>query len=280
MVNYFIFIFLSFITFISAQAMDKKTKSFINYDCIKNDSCDLKSFSIDIYKSFESEPRSNSNPVLYASTFLEGKYEVGTEKSIKEYAVVQSIKGCVYQKNQKDDEPETIYKGGTTRDFFGEKINFRHENLVIDSFDDDPIYASYSEQNDRHGLYRLKKDESISLLFTELDDNDEFLFFSPEIIKPIIHFSDMPTGSRYSEGLMTGGELKGKINKSLRLASMEFKTCIYKTKDVPRNLGPNDTDRTKAIACLNWNNSHKLNKARTAFEDRKSLDSNCLRSKK
>ncbi len=280
MTNYFILIFLSFLALFSAGAMEQETKSFINKDCSVTNSCDLKSFSITIFKDFETDTTISSTPIHYATTFLEGKYEVTSKDVIKKYAVVQYIKGCIYEKNQKDDEPETIRKSGTRRDFFGKKINFRHEDLVIDSFDDDPIYASYSEQNDRHGLYKVKRDETISLLFTEIDDNDEYLFFSPEIIKPIIHFSDMPTGSRYSENLISHGTHAGKTSKTTKIASMIFETCLFKTQDVPRNLGPSDTDRSKAISCLSWENSHQLKKDKSGFEKRDDIDPNCLESSK
>ncbi len=258
----------------TAAISNANTHEFRNSDCKKTNSCDLKSFKLKI--TGDQSSRNTSYGVRKnIQTYMEGSFEVDSIESMRKYAIVQYIKGCVYQKNSLDDEEATVRFDGRSRDFFGKKIPFLHKELVIDSFDDDPIYASYSEGHDRHGLYKIKKDESKSVLFDDSKYYD-YLFDRPEIKKTIMHFSDMPTGSSYNEIRISAGDNKGKVSKTVENASMTFQTCIFKTSDVPRGLGPNDTDRSKAIKCFNWSNSHLYNSNTQKFESNNTVDKTCL----
>ena len=258
----------------TAAISSATTHEFKNIDCKKTNSCDLKSFKLKVTNDQDSR-QTPYGVRKNISTYMEGSFEVDSIESMRKYAVVQYIKGCVYQKLSHDDGPAQIRLDGRVRDFFGKKIPFVHKELVIDSFDDDPIYASYSEGHDRHGLYKIKQDESKSVLFDDSKYYD-YLVEKPQIKKPIMHFSDMPTGSGYNEIKISAGENKGKVLKTISNASMIFKTCIFKTKDVPRDLKPTDTDRSKAIKCFDWSNSHIYNKGTQQFETNSSVDKTCL----
>jgi hypothetical protein len=249
------------------------SQEFINSDCISNNTCNLLSFEIKTYNSHKNQPDDIAKINVRAATMMEGSIRLKNKKSLKEFAVVQYIKGCVYQENQFANEEATISHRGRTRFFFGESIDFSHPNFVIDSLDTDPIYAS--SPYGRHDYYSIVTQPGRSILF----DNNRYvrhLSENPQVSEqPVIKFSDIPTGSSYSELLISEGINKGKKYKMKEIGSMVFKTCVFKTSDVPRDLKPEDTDTSKAIKCFEWSNSHTYKKELNVFESNSAVDPLC-----
>lgn len=253
-------------------AKEQKTYKFENTKCEQTDSCDLKGFEITITRL--ANEVYDENRISSHST-MEGFYETTDTCVVEKYAIVQFIKGGLFNSSAYDiNHLETGYNTG--RQFFGESIfPFIHPEWVVDSVDADPIYASYRDQNDRHGLYRIKKDESRSILF---DDSSyyTYYFYRPKLPIARMHFSDMPTGGSYSEINITGGPNAGKTLYSSTNASMAFYTCIYKAEDVSENANEYDIDKEKAIGCLTWSNHHIFDPRTKSFKNSLTIDPRAL----
>lgn len=244
---------------------------FQNEYCHQNKTCNLKSFSLSTYNSLDSKQIG-----VFKNSYMEGYYEVKDPKYVQDFAVVQYIKGCIFEEYWHDNENVRLRNDGVIRDFFGKKVIFNHPNYVIDSFDDDPIYASFSEGNHRHGLYSIKLNDSKSIIFDDSKFHKSLINIANNNKKKI-YFSDMPTGSSYTETMILEGTNKGKISKYTRNASMVFTTCIFKTSDIPRNLSPQNTDTSKAIKCFNWSNSHIYNSNKKLFYTNNNVHSKCFK---
>lgn len=269
----FLLVILSFSVF-SKDIVLVQQDQFVNTDCYSNDSCDLLEFNLKV--SYGSGIYDDGNGVnFYKNSYMEGSFKVSNISLIRKFAVVQYINGCVFQSLGIQGETAIIRTDIRSRDFFGQKIPFIHKNWVIDSFDEDPIYSSYFKIQDRHALYKIKKDETKSVIF---DDSKYFdrLMDNPLILRPIIHFSDMPTGSNYSKRkINSNGRLIDEINREE--ASMIFKTCIFKTEDVPVGFISTNTDSSKAIKCFTWSNTHKFNSITKVYESNNVVNPICTK---
>ncbi len=254
-----------------------KNLIYHNTNCTDTNSCSLKSFGLKVSISESKGTNFQKRPYMTINSHMEGFYKTSDIETMTDYAVVQYIKGCRYRKSRFNNEAFFLNFKSTFREFFGkQQFNLRHEKLVIDSVDTDPVYASYSKWRERHAFYQIKKNEKYSVIY---DDSKYYNYFyeKPEIKRPIMHFSDMPSGSSYNELKISEGNNAGKILASAENASMKFITCIYKIVDVPENLHPEDIDQSKAIKCLNWSNSHILNWKTKKFNSSNKLDPNCLK---
>lgn len=249
----------------SAQ-VTSKTLVFENVDCEQTDSCGLKKFQIKITR----DANDDSSRFLMSNTYMEGYYETQKISQVEDYVMVQYIKGGVFNEYKVGDAPIQTYRG-MSRDHFGQEIPFVHPEMVVDSFDVDPVYASYAEKNDRHGLYKIKSDESRSVVF---DDSKyyTYYFYRPEMKLPRMHFSDLPSGAIYSKTHISAGPNAGKTSYSSQSVSMEFTICAFKKSDVPENAGPKEVPQEAAIGCLDWSNHHVYNWETNRYEDALKVD--------
>lgn len=225
-------------------------KTIKNTDCKKNDSCTLKEFTLQItdYIVTSQSQKSYGTKAIFA-------YETKDIKDIEDYAVVQFIRGCVY--NEDMDENGKLHKRkGITRKFFGSYHKFIHPEWVIDSIDKDPIYNSSDVTSSRHDYYRWNENpDSYS------DVGEEYLL-REQPSYPKVYVSDLPSTSFYS-------------HSSAKNTNLEFKVCIYKTKDIPLELGPKDINFAEPIQCMNWKTSNVYNFKKGIFETDVSISKSC-----
>lgn len=248
-----------------SSSFGSATKTFKNVNCDLTNTCDLLGFEIKITEGGWDEDTTFSR-----QTYMEGFYETKSPDQVEDYAIVQFIKGGLFREHKFDQENIRLINGAS-RDFFGKKIPFVHPEWVVDSFDNDPIYASYHEKGDRHGLYRIKKDESRSVIY---DDSKyfDYYFFRPNLENGRMHFSDLPTGGSYSQIKISRGENAGKLAQTATSSSMEFKTCIFRTSDVAQDAGPKGVDINLALGCLEWENHHVFDWKTREFKKANTID--------
>lgn len=56
------------------------------------------------------------------------------------------------------------------------------------------------------------------------------------------------------------------INNRAKNISLQFRTCIYRTKDVPKNVSYNNAKFAKPIHCFEWRSSFVYNHYTEQFE--------------
>lgn len=243
-------------------------KIFNNKECIQTDSCDLKKLYLKITRSLDSK---NQN----GRTYMEGYYETQKIDQVEKYAIVQFIKGGVYNEYKLGNEPIEMIQN-TDRDFFGKRhVKFIHPELVIDSVDTDPVYASLVEENSRHGGYKIKDNENLSVIFDN-SSNYSYYLYEPVLKLPRMHFSDMPTGGDFSEIRISAGPNAGKVTRSSASSSMEFKTCVFKTEDIPINAGPSEMNPDDAVGCVEWSNHFIFDWEKKKFMNSDKVHENAL----
>jgi hypothetical protein len=247
----------SFILFVSLLARDayghftgkghvhtlsRTTQVFWNPDCQTTDTCDLKRFSLitSVYEFWFSDD--SRHPTYSNGVIME--YETDSVAALEKYAIVQFMKGCVFD-SSKNGDGRIVKNISYTVPSFGEEIPFCFPNWVIDSQDTDPAYNSDPDYG-RFYLLRWNKPGSYEYL-----NHKYYGAEKPKV--PIVYMADYPIGAYVR-------------TKAVRNAALQFKTCIYKAKDVPTKTRRDDVNFAKPLNCFEWENVYVYDFATRKFE--------------
>ena len=207
----------------------------------------LLSFELKVYES-----QSFFNGMEGASTAITASYKTRDVESLEKYGIVQFIKGCVFEDIEKSDG-STVRKL-ISRKFFGRRAKpFIHKDWEIDSVDEDPVYASISEENSRLGSY-FWINEDLNPIY---DKVKKHYYLNERPSRPELMISDLPSG-----GEIFNFSSYSKIQNS----SLKFKICIYPLNKVPVQTVATNTKFASALKCFKWNSSHIYNKETQSFE--------------
>lgn len=265
------------------QQSDQLFHQTKNFD-LDGSSCGLKKAGLIQSNSHwvtKSEP-DTQDYFSHATTY----FETNQPQCLKEYVVVQFIKGCVYETWVNDDKSKT--QRFLMRDFMDKTVAFNHANWVVDTADSDPVYASESSlgADGRHHRYMTTINGKIPEfatdpihLFQQVNQLDtsamrKNLFDSPAG-STFAYVTDTPSGGRYST-IHAVGETE-------QTSSLQFKACIYKTSDVPSDLSRSSElkdfnhvgTQGGPLVCFDWESSYNWNPTHHKMESPKTIDSTC-----
>jgi hypothetical protein len=210
------------------HTLSKTEQVFWNPDCRSTDTCDLKRFTLitSVYEVwFSDDP---NYPTYGNGAIME--YETNSVDALEKYAIVQFVKGCVFESSRNGD-------GTVNRNLsysvpsFGENIPFCFPEWVIDSQDTDPAYNSDPE----HGRFYLLRWNNPGSY--EYPDHKYYGAEKPQT--PVVYLTDYPAGA-----FVTGTGVKN--------AALEFRTCIYKANDVPAKTRRDHINFAKPLNCFDW----------------------------
>ncbi|MBI5239091.1 MAG: hypothetical protein HY926_01325 [Elusimicrobia bacterium] len=217
--------------------------------------CGLKSFTVMDY-----EERSRDEDFDRARISLMGAViETTAPGCIRDYGVVQFIRGCVYHVRydaRTGAELERTFD--VARRLRGVRVVFSHPGYEVDTNDEDPLYSGSPEVDDRLGLayvpnFRLRlRPDRASLLADlrafDLPDQRTFLMDHPEPTA-VVFVTDVPDG-----GVSMTSEDKGRITANN--TSLDFRTCLYRLRDVPTSGSPagegTAPESGGPIQCFGW----------------------------
>src|SRR5215467_14085942 len=224
------------------HTLSKTEQVFWNPDCQTTDTCDLKRFSL-ITSVYEFWFGDDSRYPTYSNGVIM-EYETDSVAALEKYAIVQFMKGCVFD-SSKNGDGRIIKNISYTVPSFGEEIPFCFPNWVIDSQDTDPAYNSDPDYG-RFYLLRWNKPGSYEYL-----NHKYYGAEKPKV--PIVYMADYPIGAYVR-------------NHAVRNAALQFKTCIYKAKDVPTRTRRDDVNFAKPLNCFEWENVYVYDFATRKFE--------------
>jgi hypothetical protein len=225
------------------HTLSKTAQVFWNPDCLSTDTCDLKRFTLttSVYEVwFSDDPH---YPTYGNSVIME--YETDSVDTLEKYAIVQFMKGCVFD-SSKNSDGKISRNVNYTIPSFGEDIPYCFPEWVIDSQDTDPVYNSDPEYG-RFYLLRWNKPGSYEYL-----NHKYYGAEKPKI--PVVYMADYPAGVFVRA-------------TAVRNAALEFKTCIYKASDVPTKTRRDDINFAKPLTCLEWQNVYVYDFAKGRFEN-------------
>lgn len=228
-----------------------KDFKFKNTDCLLTNTCDLMSFSVKIFDYTLLADKKYHG----AKAFL--SYKTSSVESLENYAIVQYIKGCVYNETTQLDGAITRINN-IAREFFGKYKKFSHTQWEIDTIDTDPIYNSSMLENykSRHLNYRWNTVEG-----SIAEETEKFLLHELPLY-PEIYVSDRPAQA-YKDG------------NTVKSVNLEFNVCIYKTFDIPLILEPTDINFATPIKCVDWKHSKVFDHTLKKYVSNKIISETC-----
>lgn len=229
-------------------------------DCKINDTCDLKQviFRKEKYILPQSDP---TDLVIYGTQMLLG-YKTESVATLLDYVVVQFTSGCMWNSSKSADpkDQKEVTEFGIVRKYLGTKnTQHVHRDLVVDSIDSDPVYGSGPEN--RHFYVQWA-----NVIPSWIPDRQGKLMGEEPPVFPFGYITDMPGPASYSTLLSNATNM-----------SLEYKTCLFKTKDVPRKTNGSDVSREKAIVCFDWESKFVFNHATQRFEHHTGIHPECQR---
>ncbi len=224
------------------HTLSETKQVFLNPDCRATDTCDLKRFTLtslvhEIW--FSDDP---NHPTYGNGAIME--YETDSVDTIEKYAIVQFVKGCVFD-SSKNRQGKIIKNANYGVASFGENIPLCFPEWVIDSQDTDPAYNSDPEYG---RFYLLRWNEPGSY-----DTRTQQYYGAKKPNHPVVYMTDYPAGA-----FVTGTGVKN--------AALEFKTCIYKASDVPTATRRDNIKFAKPITCLEWQSVYVYDFDKAKFE--------------
>lgn len=202
------------------------------------------------------------NPDVYSwGTRMFAKYETQNVNELEDYAVVQFTRGCQF--NNEMENGKIVYYDNILRYLFNKLVLYKFSDWIIDSGDDYPMFGNTPEDFDyeggkvsRHGLYTWNRHDNF-------DQDGEVLYYKEQPKKPYLYTDDHP-GTAFFQ------------NNRAKNISQEYRTCLYKTKDIPLTGSPKDLNFAKPVKCFNWNTSFIYNFSTKEFSRPTGLDNHCL----
>lgn len=232
-----------------------RTKTFVHEPCSAAGSCELRRFSIHQYEyvvDFDEYKTRN-----YGSA-VNIEYVTRTPASLEDFAVVNFIRGCQFYTEFKEGKVERYYT--IVVGSFGETVTYLFPDWRIDSLDVNPMYnntpeADVARLGTLHGSYRWNRVKG------SFEDKSEVLFAHERPREGSLYVSDRPGQAFVSDD----GERAYNI-------SVRFKTCLYRTRDIPRASAPENVDFAAPIACHEWASSHVYDFAKQEMTHPEELD--------
>jgi hypothetical protein len=224
------------------HTLSKTEQVFLNPNCRATDTCDLKRFTLttSVYEVWFSD---DPNYPTYGNGVIM-EYETGSVEAIEKYAIVQFVKGCVFD-SSKNAQGQITRRLSYTVPTFGEDVPFCFPQWVIDSQDTDPVYNSDAEYG-RFYLLRWNKPGSY-----EYPNHKYYGAEKPK--RPVVYMADYPAGA-----FVTASGVKN--------AALEFNTCIYKAGDVPAETRRDNIHFATPITCFEWQSVYVYDFDKATFE--------------
>ncbi len=221
---------------------------FSNDECKISKTCDLKKveYFVEDYKV------AIDGDYSYGRRFF-ARYETNSVKNLEKYAFVQFIKGCDFTMRRVGQKMETFHDIIYPRD--NGAIEFNFKDWTIDSYDDDPVYSSIPKKSRLYG-YRWNTVPNSFSTDTEMYYGQK----KPKI--PQLYIVDHPGSAFY-------------VRDTAYNISLQFKTCIYRIKDIPDKVPHDKIDFAKPINCYEWNSSFIYNDATGKFDSPAQIVSAC-----
>jgi hypothetical protein len=239
------------------------------------DECHLTRFAVSTFDTHRT--RKDSRPGQFSSflnTTMAAVWETNKPECVKDFGVVQYIKGCVYS-IEYDPQTKTENKYfGIVRDLKDKSgVRFQHKDWEVDTIDLDPLYNSYAKEDaNLDNRLQYQKAAMKPLVLKNYDSSlgqDEKIYFNSKnynwlmnIDSPLsqLFTTDLPNGSDYGINMAMGKDWAS-------ISSLEFKTCLYKLSDIPLTGEPESFDVSHEnggpIECFDWSD-----KATTDYESK------------
>lgn len=236
--------------------------------CAKTDTCDLKQVKLHVRhfrmpQGTVESSATDKDHTDYYGTMMYASFETDSVEKLEKYSFAQFLRGCAFFSELNPDGTLLEYFGVMRPYFHGFMTLMRHPKWSIDSWTKDPLYASDPTFSDnRH--YFFEWHDPPEAKWREGYQGNLYGEALPTI--PVLYITDMPSAARI-------GPTPRAAN-----ASLEFRTCLYKTAEVPTEVkNEHDTAFAEPITCFEWKDNFVYNHDLKKFERPDAIAPVCLR---
>ncbi len=245
--------------------------------------CGLKAFSLVDYEIRDSVKKGEASRM----TEMGAVVETTDPSCLREYGIVQFIRGCVYHTRYSQATGEQIEKVfDVARHLRGPRVVFNHPGYEVDQTELDPLYVSYPEEQDRlallyvpNGRLRLRPDAASLLADRKYFDDPANRTFLKDVSTPtaVAFVGDLPDNGQ--SVINEDGTVLSATN-----ASLDFRTCVYRLKDVPTTGDPAGEgvapENGGPIHCFGWMSRYNFEPASKDFvtDEFKGVDPFCAQA--
>ncbi len=225
---------------LGVEILNHKTSVFLNKDCKKTKTCDLKKveYFVEDYRVFVDGAYS------YGTRFF-ARYETKSVKNLEKYVFVQFIKGCGFYSKLVEGQVVTAQEVDYPRD--KGNILFRFPEWTIDSRDEDPVYSTFPDESRFFG-YRW------NTVPNSFSTRTEKLYGEKKPKSPKLYVVDHPGSAFYT-------------NSSAKNISLQFRIGIYRTKDVPVSVAYDNVNFAEPLHYYEWSSSFVYDHLTERFEN-------------
>lgn len=263
-----IVIFCSFLTIGTAYSLSTmdilETKKMViihpKSGCEKTDTCDLK--KVEFREYFYRFPKEVADESDTFGRELYAAYETDSVGDLPRYGFVQFIRGCFFISSKTNDGLEQLRV--VAREHIGKLTDFRHVDWVVDSLGTDPFYSAETGYENRHYFFRWDK---VRGSFRP-DIKDVKVYYGEGLpLYPEMYVIDIPSG-------VYAGKTPYTSRDFARNVSLDFRMCLYKTKDIPKDI-TKETITAQPIACYEWSYHMIYNRQTQSFDRPDELHAFC-----
>lgn len=217
--------------------------------------CGLKTFSVLDYEIRESVKNGEASRMTEMGAVI----ETTSPECLRDYGIVQFIRGCVYHTRYSRATGEQLEKVfDVARHLRGPRVVFRHPGYEVDQTELDPLYVSYPDEEDRLALLYVPKG-AMRLRPDAASMTADMKYFDRPDARTFLKDMETPTAIAYVGDLPDHGQSvineEGTVLSALN-ASLDFRTCVYRLKDVPTTGDPagegTAPENGGPIQCFGW----------------------------
>jgi hypothetical protein len=239
---------------VSAQTttFNPKASRWVNSDCKKTNSCDLKSFEL---KTTDFRIDLPDSPTF--GTLMSANYETKDAATLEKYGLVQYVHGCQYISVK---ENNVVKKYPVIKiQHFGEEIPYFFPKMVIDGWNTDPLSWSSDLGLSRHFNY-FTKEQGIGR-----ERNSKQYHGVNPATEGKLYVVDQPGLAAYYPDSERAYNM-----------SVKYKLCLHKAKDVPIEVKSDKVHLPNAIHCMEWSTSFIYDHFKEKYESKSEIDPHCL----
>lgn len=268
----------------SSIVLNTKEKVFVisEKDCKEKGICDLKKVSF-VAEQIRLPPEFVGDIDLLQTTFL-AAYETTQVVALEKYAFVQFVRGCAFwsyiDENGEVKETLRIFQK-RWRDNAPRRSPFHFSDWTIDSWEADPVYSSapsmYTTASQlgfrpsRHMFYMWQKGKGDLELYADPEEEGiaQKAFYYGKQEKP--RFPRLYVQDQPSAAVVESDKAKA------RNYSLQFRTCLYKTAEVPAAVESRDINFAEPIVCFEWDHNFVFDHQAKIFVAKKEISPICAR---
>lgn len=227
---------------------------FANTDCKDSNTCSLKSFDIHL-EQYQVKFTDETGGWTSYGTKMVSSYETDNNVNLEKYGIAQFIQGCQYISKRENGAVTRLPV--IVREYRGKTIPYFHPTMVIDGFTPDPLSWDDDPKHSRHFAY-----------FNKFPDR-EIQSADYHGVKPTLgtklYVEDHPGVASYFAD----------TDRAYNI-SLKFKTCIYRSADVSKDVAGDNLEFAKPLHCFDWASSYVYNFEQGKFENLSELDPYCF----